>query len=743
MPNYFLGRDKFLDTLIAQLTSGETVALSAEGKGGVGKTTLAVALAYHQQILAHFKDGVLWSGLGPHAGESEAMSVLASWAMALGQNISGLTDLNSRKQAVNNLIGQRALLLVIDDVWELDLAIALRCGGPNCCHVLTTRNIGIARQFAGVANVQTVTSLDEDPSYNLLKTLAPEACEADPETSWELAKAVGGLPLALELLGGYLADTDGINHPEIFGDLITDAFTELSNPAQRLKLAKERLGTDEVMSLQDTLALSLADLLDETQAVFYALGAFAPKPERFSREAAEAVTQADGKTLAKLVTRNLVEVNEGNLVLHQVLADLAKTEMDKAAIERHRAYYLNLAKENWQQDWRQIEAAYGQIRWAWERITGDEELVEWVYALRNYQSLRGLWRELLKWAETGLNATRSLGQRKEEGVMLAEMGGVYDDLGQYEEALGYFKQALIVSEELQDEWGISSTLNSIGLVYINLDQPNEALECLQRSFVIARKKGFLRLSGVILNNAGRAYELLGQLDQSLKLYRQALSSRKRVGDCAGVAQTLSNIGIIYQKRGRLNKALRFYKIAYHLHNREGDLPGQIIVLRNMGAVYKKKGQVDEAVNQLQRALDINEKTHNVIGVVSILHQISQIYFEAERREEALVYFQQLLPILEELENWQEVANTLNSIGFALYLQGQIEGAMDNYQRALSILEDADFPEEEKITRFNMAILCREEGRLTEAVAQLKQVVELNQLAPLPDLGNIPALLSPG
>jgi len=161
-----------LATLISQLTAGETLALSAEGLGGVGKTTLAVALAHHQAVLSHFKDGVLWAGLGPKAGESEVTTTLNGWAITLGQDISGLIDLTERKQAVKQLIGQRSLLLVIDDAWQLDTAKHLRCGGPRCCHLLTTRNKGIAQQFAGVANAQSVESLAEDPAYTLLQALA-------------------------------------------------------------------------------------------------------------------------------------------------------------------------------------------------------------------------------------------------------------------------------------------------------------------------------------------------------------------------------------------------------------------------------------------------------------------------------------------------------------------------------------------------------------------------------------------
>ena len=48
--------------------------------------------------------------------------------------------LQARSQVVRNVIGQRRILLVIDDAWHADAAGLLRCGGPGCAHLLTTRN---------------------------------------------------------------------------------------------------------------------------------------------------------------------------------------------------------------------------------------------------------------------------------------------------------------------------------------------------------------------------------------------------------------------------------------------------------------------------------------------------------------------------------------------------------------------------------------------------------------------------
>ena len=97
LPNHFLGRDALVDNLVQRLLAGQSTALLAEGLPGVGKTTLAVVLAHHPAILAHFSDGVLWAGLGP---TPDVPSTLVAWANALGIDVSDQPTAEQRSQAV-------------------------------------------------------------------------------------------------------------------------------------------------------------------------------------------------------------------------------------------------------------------------------------------------------------------------------------------------------------------------------------------------------------------------------------------------------------------------------------------------------------------------------------------------------------------------------------------------------------------------------------------------------------------
>ena len=182
------------------LVGGNAVLTALNGLPGVGKTTLAIALAHDEELRAHFHDGVLWAGLGP---DPNIQGQLRRWGRLLGLSNDAMAELNSSEAWATTLrtaIGARQMLLIIDDAWQVEESLAFKVGGPNCAHLVTTRYPAIGMSM-GADTITTVSELSAEESMKLLRQIAPKVVELEANKAHDLVQAVGGLPLAL--------DTDG------------------------------------------------------------------------------------------------------------------------------------------------------------------------------------------------------------------------------------------------------------------------------------------------------------------------------------------------------------------------------------------------------------------------------------------------------------------------------------------------------------------------------------------------------
>jgi tetratricopeptide (TPR) repeat protein len=773
-----LGRDDLLTDLVARVTAGHSPALSTDGLPGVGKTALAVALAHDPRVRAHFTDGVLWAGLGT---QPDVITAQNQWATALGIDLSDEPDVHRRLQRLSGAVGERRVLVVIDDAWDVETPKSLRLSSPHAVHLVTSRDRTIARAFAGAAQQVHVPELAPDPALALLQRLAPEACAADPVAARALVATVGELPLAIEVLGGYLAG----HELTVFPELTPGAFGKLGDARQRLALAAERLGgmPGKRETLEAVIRLSveaLEKMSPAAVAAFWALGAFAPNPATFERQAAEAVTGADSGVLALLVGRNLVEAADGGLVVHQVVHDVMGVGVAGEVRERHAQFYLDVVKED-REDWQRIEGVYPQVRYAWQGLADDDaRLLAFMWALRIHFNRRGMGPEQIAWAERALGCARAqhdektvatllnnigsvysalgdkrqaldyfeqslplfrqVGNKAGEANTLSNIGAVYSALGDQRLALDYFEQSLPLRRQVGDKAGEANTLNNIGLVYSDLGDKRHALDYFEQSLPLIRQVGDKDGEAITLNNIGLVYSDLGDKCHALDYFEQSLPLRRQVGYKGGEATTLNNIGLVYAALGDKRQALDYFEQSLPLRRQVGDKGGEATTLSNIGAVYSALGDKRQALDYYEQSLPLRRQAGDKAGEANTLNNIGGVYSDLGDKRRALDYFEQAMPLFRQVGNKGGEATTLTNIGAVYSALGDKRQALDYFEQAMPLFRQVGDRWGESVTRYQIAMAARSLGDLERAETELLQVVAIDEAVGHPNLASDRAML---
>jgi tetratricopeptide (TPR) repeat protein len=224
-------------------------------------------------------------------------------------------------------------LLVIDDVWHLEQAQTFQIGGPNCAHLFTTRQPALAYALAGEQAIQA-HELDASTGAELLSSHAPGIVERHPEAVKQLVGAVGGLPLALSLMGRRLRSAALGN--------------QTRRIAQTVQALVDEFGGHDGKPLAEVIALSEARLSSAERKALHALAVFPPKPASFTEAAAVAAADCDIALIDTLVDAGLVESMGERLRLHQTIADHARAALKhpEAVIERALAHYYGELLQN-------------------------------------------------------------------------------------------------------------------------------------------------------------------------------------------------------------------------------------------------------------------------------------------------------------------------------------------------------------------------------------------------------------
>lgn len=258
------GRDALLHQVTSVLSASARAdaknqyvpIVSLQGKGGIGKTALAVHAAHAVRDL--YPSGQLFARLqGPDGSPVSPGTVQLRFLAALGMAVDALPDnAPDRTEIYRSLLAERRLLIVLDDAHDVSQVAPLIPGSAGCAVIISSR-VPLPG-LPGVSQYE-VDDLDEGASIELLsKILGAERIRDEASPARQLARLCAGLPMALRIVAAKLE----LRRHWAIADMVSRMTDELSR-LDELTLSKT--------SLRSTLAPSYQKLDAEARRLFVRL----------------------------------------------------------------------------------------------------------------------------------------------------------------------------------------------------------------------------------------------------------------------------------------------------------------------------------------------------------------------------------------------------------------------------------------------------------------------------------------
>ncbi|MDJ0659175.1 MAG: tetratricopeptide repeat protein [Crocosphaera sp.] len=736
---YFVGREKALQDLDELVQSNKTVSISAiQGMGGIGKTELAkyYAITYQND----YPDGIAWLNFGTVGIKEEIVS--------FGRNILKLSF--PEDAPIDDKVAQvwqdwpikKGALVIIDNVNRKEDYAKIKPYLPTGTgfKVVVTSRV----KFSNIP-AYNLELLDLDKAVELLESLADAK---NRDWNQELAKTLckdklGRLPLAITLVGCYLANDPGLT--------IESVINRLNRKGLAAKPLNPSDSTVAERGVKAAIALTYEVLEAENQdlAVFLSLFACAPlewrlvesaKPKTKTRfwqfwlRKAKYLKNASLQQLEnwrmELLRYSLLEAEkikntttigyQFHPLVWEFLRDKVNKRLDEQVI---RDFVKAIVTEANTIEYNAPIADYERVR---PSIPHIEEVAEvWIDYIEDediitpYTRLASYYESLVNYVKAEYWEAKNVELAKKRlpdyhpdiAISLSNLANLYGTQGKYTEAELLHLEALEIDRQSLplNHPQLASHLNNFAVLYEAQGKYAASEPLKLEALKIARQSlspNHPQLA-IHLNNLANLNKVQGKYTEAESFYLEAIEIDRQSlpVNHPQLAIHLNNLAFLYQEQGKYEKSALLYLETLEIVSQSlpPNHPNLATHLNNLAFLYQEQGKYEKLEVIYLKVLEIYRQSlppnHPSLAIslnnLAALYEVQGKYTASEPLKlEALKIARQSLP-----PNHFQLGGHLNNLAALYEAQKKYSEAEPLYVEAIEICQEAlgeDHPTTQKV-----------------------------------------------
>ncbi|MBD3298566.1 MAG: tetratricopeptide repeat protein [candidate division Zixibacteria bacterium] len=300
------------------------------------------------------------------------------------------------------------------------------------------------------------------------------------------------------------------------------------------------------------------------------------------------------------------------------------------------------------------------------------------------------------------------------------IGGVYQMRGEYDQALQYHHDSLVIFRNEGAALGEARALDDMGAIYQRQERYAEALECHNDSLRLREQVGNRQAQSTSLINLGTLYTRMGRLDDAIDVLQRALTIAQDVKSRPKEFQAHEALSRAYQNAGDLANALDHHEMFHRVRDAVvGDQTKARV--RNLQIAYAVESAEQQA--EIERLRNVELKETN--------ERLEQLLNELREAQVQLIHTEKMASL------GQLVSTLVHEFNTPL---GTIDSALDIYSRTVanteSLVDSSSSIEELRGSdRYRRTISAMHENRdvaraaierMTKLVRSLKSFVRLDE-----------------
>ncbi|WP_434444784.1 AfsR/SARP family transcriptional regulator [Lentzea sp. E54] len=665
----FTGHEKTLaelNNLVFPHPQPRLIAL--DGPPGVGKTTLALHWAW--SVRERFADGYWFASLDgvAHGPRVEAHQVVKDLLAEFGVAADAIPSLETRTARLRELLANRRMLVVLDNVADTDHVRSLLPALSNCVVLATSRSRLSDLAVHANARCLTVEPLAQDDTIAWLRNRLGDRASSAPEAVARLAALADGMPLAMGLIGEQVAAQPRRSLDDFVRVLATGrALLSLNNGSSG--------------SIRNAFELSYRNLTPAQAELFRLLGLHPVREVSLDIVAALAgVEREEARHLAdSLVWTRLVDSADGDRYrMHDLLREYAAELAERgeyaaergAAVERMLAWYTHTVHN------------------ADRRVVGFRQEVP-MLALPAGVSPRQFADEddVARWClqEEGalVGVIRHVAGPDQIWRLANSAGELFSRYLRNDTVVAVMEAGVAAARESGEIDVVVDTLQNLGFVHMTVRHDHESADrCFREARAIFGDRDDPETLAVLLRNQAECLRGAHNVPRAIEMYQEALALAVTEDTRAGI---LHRLGVACGQGGRLDEAASHLYQAQHLREKLGDNLGHARSRLALAQLAFDLGDSFGAKANCHLARSLFQLAHFGPGEARALTLLAAIV-KADDLELGRYYATLAIELCRGVDREAE-AVVLDVLGQIAWKAGELEPAVEHWQASFAAFRD--------------------------------------------------------
>lgn len=642
-------------------TNGHSTVVAVTGMPGVGKTELAMQHAWSYGN--DYPGGILWVD----AREDDiAVQIVQFAQLRLGLTPPVEDDpIRQLSYCLRNWPHpSERVLVVIDDVDSYDSQIESFLKGipSRFVFLLTSRH-----RFDASISSLTLEPLNVDQAVAIFESILPNDPRLqDERTSLvELCNWTGCLPLAIQLIGNYLALDSFASVTEIYAEL------------QKNSLDDVALDTEHSLKkgAKAAFELSWQQLSADAKHLGYFLSLFAPAPIPWGlvTKATENSTLVSNLRLARLKllrTHLLRQVDRAAIQIHPLIREFFRSKVQEIDFELVIGSGIcealipiahTMPEKPLKKDLLAFTDVYLHIEEVVEQLktfTTDGNAIAFFRSLTRFYCGQGRYRKAKYWALRRLDFSQEKFGRQHEQTASSyrEIGLISFLRGELNDALSHLETALELQEPLSGNNSLEVAAIQIlfAVVYRGLGNFQAASQAATAA--LTTRQDLLDTDTLDVAEAEMTLATIQfAQSQDLKTIEESVSQvlavrrEKLPSDHSDFPETLNLLAKVYEEQERYEEAEVLYLEAKDFNERTlgSAHPQTAFSYNNLAKIYQRRKRYRDAEELLQKAIETLKETEILPAAGWCLRNLAVLYKEMEKMEKARLFIKEALETLKK------------------------------------------------------------------------------------------------